>query len=275
MSKLIERQIDRIYKSVFKSVFTKERLERAEHGDKSVISKKIKSLSTSDLYKEFCEKFAKKLAKQGLAKEKGLWRKYYDAARRKHMFGLPSTYTAFQKQVYEKIVKQNFKMIKSIPDSIMKVWKQKDVTTLLRQVLEGRVGRRTFESQLRQHSAKNAKLIARTETAKLQTAVSEARSREVGSVAYIWRSSHDRRTRKSHQRMDDVLVFWRPAEEQPLLDNMRGNAGCFPNCRCHVLPIFDETDLTKSSYQVYDYRHDRLVRMSKNSIKEALQRQKL
>ena len=275
MSKRIELQIERIYREIFKKVFTKERLERAEKGDKSVINKALKQLSTSDLYKEFCEKFAKKLATRGLAKEKGLWRKFYEAAKQKHMFGLASTYTAFQKQVFEKIVKQNFKMIKSIPESMMKVWKQKDVTTLLRQVLEGKVGRGTFEAQLRKHGAKNAKLIARTETAKLQTAISETRSREVGSVAYIWRSSNDRRTRPSHRKMNDVVVFWRPYEEQPLLDNMRGNAGCFPNCRCHVLPIFDEEDLTKHSYQVYDYRTDKLIKMNKKDLSEALQRGEL
>lgn len=272
MSKLIERQIERIYRDIFKKVFTKERLERAEKGDKTVINKALKGLSTSDLYKEFCNKFAKKLAQRGLSKEKGLWRKYYEAAKQKHMFGLPSTYTAFQKQVYEKIVKQNFTMIKSIPDSMMKVWKQKDVTTLLRQVLEGKVGRGTFEVQLRQHGAKNAKLIARTETAKLQAAITETRSREVGSVAYIWRSSNDRRTRPSHKAMNDVVVFWRPLDEQPLLDNMRGNAGCFPNCRCQALPILDEDDLTKNNYKVYDYRTNKLIKMSKKDLLKALEK---
>lgn len=275
MNKRIERQIELIYRKIFKEVFTKERLERAEHGDKTVINKALKNYSNSDLFKEFCEKFSKTLAQRGLNHEKGLWRKYYEAAKQKHMFGLKSTYTTFEKNIYEKIVKQNFKMIKSIPDSMMKLWKQKDVTTLLRQVLEGKVGRGTFERQLRLHGAKNAKLIARTETAKLQTAVTEVRSKEVGSIAYIWRSSNDRRTRPSHKAMNDVVVFWRSGEEKPLLDKMYGNSGEFPNCRCRPLPIFDESDLRKNVYQVYDYRSHKIIRKTKKELLEALQRGEL
>lgn len=272
MDRRIERTITNIYKSIFKEVFTEERLERAERGDKTVISKALTKYKTSEKYKEFCKKFAEALARKGLNKEKGLWKKYYQAAKSKHLYGLPSNYTDFEKKMYEKIVKKNFTMIKSIPDSIMKVWKQKDVTTLLRQTLEGKVGRGTFEKQLRLHGAKNAKMIARTETAKLQTAVNEVRSKELGSVAYIWRSSNDPRTRPSHRAMNDVLVFWRPDDEKPLLDKMRGNCGEFPNCRCHVLPVFDESDLHSNMIKVYDYRTDKIVKMSKKEVKNALER---
>lgn len=271
MNRLIEKKIERIYKAVYKQVFTKENLERAEKGDKSVISKAIHHLSTSDLYKEFCERFAIQLAKQGLNKQKGLWRKYYEAAKSRRTYGLPSTYSAFEKSVYRKIIKKNFTMIKSIPESIMKVWKQKDVSTLLGQVLLGKVGRRTFEQQLRLHGAKNAKLIARTETAKLRTAVDEVRSKDLGSNAYIWRASNDARTRPSHKAMNDVVVLWRPDDEKPLLDKMQGNAGEFPNCRCTTLPIFDERDLTKSTYKVYNYKTHKIVKMNKKRLIEVLQ----
>lgn len=272
MNNRIERRINNIYKAVFKEVFTKERLERAERGDKSVISKALISFQKSEKYKEFCKKFAERLAQRGLAEEKGLWRKYYEAAKAKHMYGIPNTYTAFQKSIYEKIVKKNFTMIKSIPDSIMKVWKQKDVTTLLRQVLEGKVGRGTFEKQLRLHGAKNAKMIARTETAKLQTAVTETRSKDLGSIAYIWRSSNDPRTRPSHRKMNNVVVFWRKDAEKPLLDKMRGNSGEFPNCRCRPLPIFDENDLKATTYRVYNYKTDKIVKMGKNELLKVLER---
>lgn len=270
MNRRIEKIINNIYQEVFKQVFTRERLDRAERGDKSVISKALTNFKTSEKYKEFCKKFAQTLAKRGLAHEKGLWRKYYEAAKTKHMYGLPSTYSDFEKKMYEKIVKKNFTMIKSIPDSIMKVWKQKDVITLLRQTLEGKVGRGTFEKQLRLHGAKNAKMIARTETAKLQTAVNEVRSKQLGSTAYIWRSSSDPRTRPSHRKMNGVLVFWRPDAEKPLLDKMRGNSGEFPNCRCHALPVFDETDIPTSSVKVYNYKTDKIIKMSKKDVKNAL-----
>ena len=60
--------------------------------------------------------------------------------------------------------------------------------------------------------------------------------------------------------------------EKPLLDNMRGNAGEFPNCRCSPEPIFDENDLTKSNYKVYDYRNHKIINMSKKELIQALQK---
>ena len=47
--------------------------------------------------------------------------------------------------------------------------------------------------------------------------------------------------------MNGVIVFWRPDNQKPLLDKMRGNAGEFPNCRCTPLPILDENDITESN----------------------------
>ena len=55
-----------------------------------------------------------------------------------------------------------------------------------------------------------------------------------------------------------------------LLDNMRGNAGEFPNCRCDPQAIFDEDDLDKNQYKVYDYKTDKVITMSKNELIKAM-----
>ena len=73
--------------------------------------------------------------------------------------------------------------------------------------------------------------------------------------------------------MDTVIVFWRPDAEKPLRDNMRGNAGEFPNCRCYPAPILDESDLTKSNYKVYNYHTDKIENgWTKKKLLEAIQR---
>lgn len=261
----VEHLINRIYKAVFKKVFGKSKL-------KSVVSKKstpeitLAQLETSKQYDEFAKKFSKELSKAGMYKKKGIWRKYYSAAREKHLVGLPSTYTDFELLQLQKAMEHNFKLIKSIPSYVLSVYQQKDIQIALEQVANGSIGRKSFENQLKSHGAKNAKLIARTETAKLQTAIDRNSAKDLGSVCYMWLSVKDRRTRKSHQDMNNVIVFWRSEGQKPRLDGMEGDAGEFPNCRCTPLALFDETDLTKSTYKVYNYLTHKIETTTKNNL---------
>ena len=272
MNKRTERIISKIYQEVFKKVFNKKRVSQASKGKSQNVISAILQLQNSEQYNEFAEKFAKKLASAGLSKEKGLWKKYYEAAKEKHVGVLPSTYSVYQQMMLSKIVQENFKMIKSIPANVLKTYEQKAIQTAIDEVALGKVGRKTFESVLKKHGAKNAKLIARTESAKLQTAIDEHRATSLGSVCYEWLATKDRRTRKSHRDMNGVIVFWREQNQKPLLDKMRGNAGEFPNCRCSPLPILDENDLKKSSYKVYDYRNDKIITLSKSELIKAIKK---
>jgi len=260
MNKGIERQITKIYQEVFKKIFTPAALQELYRDDGNIKYRTVK-LQNSKLYKKFCKEFAAKLAKKGLANERGLWRYYFKAAKKAGLIGIDVKYSDYEQQIYEKAVKNNFKMIKSIPEEVFKTFKEKSVQALLEQVLNGTRGRRYFEEQLKSHGAKKAGVIARTETAKLQSIITENRATNLGSVAYIWKSSRDKRTRQSHKEMNDVVVFFRQQDEKPLRDGMRGNAGEFPNCRCTILPIFGRQNLKKNSYQVYDYRTDEIITM--------------
>ena len=272
MNKRTERLINRIYQEVFKKIFTKKRLAQASKGQSQAIVSTVFQLQNSSKYDEFCKKFAKKLASAGLSQQKGVWRKYYEAAKAKHLGILPETYSRYQQLMLQEAVKHNFKMIKSIPEHVLSVYQQEAVEAVIDQIAKGKTGRKSFETVLKQHGAKNAKLIARTESAKLQTAIDETRATSLGSVCYEWLSTKDRRTRQSHKDMNGVIVFWREQNQKPLLDNMRGNAGEFPNCRCSPLPILDENDLTKSSYKVYDYRNDKIISLSKKKLIESIKK---
>lgn len=273
MSKVIERQIKKIYNEVFKKVFNKNRINSLSEGNRVGIEYAIIQLKNSSKYDEFCRKFSKALAQKGLNSQKGIWRKYFEAARKSRYIALPKTFNEFENKVLETAIKQNFEAIKSIPDKILEIVNHKYTTTLIEEVAKGNLNRGSFKKQLEKHGIKNAGVIARTETAKLQSTILENRATSLGSIAYEWLSSNDKRTRPSHKAMNGVIVFWRPFNlEQPLLDNMYGNAGCFPNCRCSPNPILDEDDLTKSSYRVYDYRNHTIINMSKKELISSLEK---
>lgn len=275
VNKRTERQIQEIYEAVFKKIYTQKNIDALAKGSRIDITQTAALLESSEAYENFAKKFAKELAKKGIGKERGLWRKYFEAARKLHYVGLPKTWNEFEKSVMSKAIENNFKMIKSIPKQALAISQHVYTSTLIKEVAENKLSRGAFERQLKKHEAKNAKLIARTESAKLQTAILEQRAKDIGCVAYIWRASNDRRTRESHKEMNNVVVFWRPDPEKPLRDKMRGNAGEFPNCRCTPQPIIDEDDLTNATYKVYDYHTDKIITMNRFELLEALEKKEI
>jgi len=87
-----------------------------------------------------------------------------------------------------------------------------------------------------------ANLIARTESSKTMTALTEARAKDVGVNWYIWKTANDgNRVRESHQNMQGVLVRWDnpPAPEILIGEKSQGhyNAGEIYNCRCYARPL--------------------------------------
>ena len=273
MNKQIERQIHQIYTSIFKKVFNRERLSALAKGSKVETILAIETLNQSDKFNDFCKKFSNELAKEGLKQQRGIWRKYFQAARQSGHIALQMTYNEFEFKTLSKATQQNFQMIKSMPSELLKVLNHKYTSTLIEEVVKGSISRGSFKSMLTAHGAKNAGVIARTETAKLQTVILQSRATDLGSVAYTWLASNDKRTRPSHKAMNGVVVFWN--HEKPILDNMQGHAGEFPNCRCTPEPIMDENDLTKSNYKVYDYRINSIISLTKKQLIEALNKDSL
>ncbi len=273
MSKNIEKEIEKIYNRVLRRTIRKLSSNSYLKSNKVDIADKILGIANTRFYNEFARRFSRALARKGLADKRGVWRKYFRAASKSQQGVIYKTYSEFQKAQLHKAIEHNFKMIKSIPKHILALYERKYISVLKKEVLEGRISRGSFEKQLREHGHKNAKLIARTERSKLQTEILKNRATDLGSVAYIWRSSNDNRTRKSHRLMNNVVVLWRTSDaEKPEIDNMWGNAGDFPNCRCSPNPIFDKSDLTKSSYKVYNYKTHKLITLSKSQLSKVLEK---
>ncbi len=84
-----------------------------------------------------------------------------------------------------------------------------------------------------------ATLIARTETARVSSALTMVRATHVGSTHYVWRTVRDRRVRSSHKKMEGRVIAW---NDPPVVDVgvPPYHAGTFPNCRCFCEPIIPD-----------------------------------
>ena len=80
-----------------------------------------------------------------------------------------------------------------------------------------------------------AVLIARTEIAKANATLTQARAQSVGATHYVWRTAGDSDVRETHAELDGKVFAF---DDPPYIDG-EGNhhAGEFPNCRCYAEPI--------------------------------------
>jgi len=88
-----------------------------------------------------------------------------------------------------------------------------------------------------------ANLIARTETGRVATTLTQARAESVGSEGYIWRTSKDSDVRPSHKAMEGKRVLW---SSPPTLDGLTGHAGALPNC----FPASTKVSLTNGCHNL-------------------------
>lgn len=92
-------------------------------------------------------------------------------------------------------------------------------------------------------SESTALLIARTEVARANASINQARATAVGSSQYRWRNSGDQSVRHSHRvyegkALNGRIFSW---DSPPTLsDGTTGHPGTFPNCRCYAEPVFDK-----------------------------------
>ena len=145
------------------------------------------------------------------------------------------------------ILMDNAKLIKSVPQAAARRITQQ----VYEEYLKGNRGvaiQRIVSTEAPLLTTKRIRLIARTEVAKANTAMTEVRSRDMGADWYIWRSSKDERVRSSHHFMEGVLVSWDSSPNPESLSGEKNrfgayHAGCCPNCRCYAEPFIDAIQL--------------------------------
>jgi SPP1 gp7 family putative phage head morphogenesis protein len=141
-------------------------------------------------------------------------------------------------QVMQSIVAEQVKYIKSLPlEAADRIY------DIQNKAIEAVASGRRADSFAKEIAASGdvaisrAKLIARTETGRAVTALTQARALASGSAGYIWRTADDGDVRHSHQEMEGKFVNW---TDPPTLDGMTGHAGALPNCRCWCEVIFPQ-----------------------------------
>lgn len=166
---------------------------------------------------------------------------------------------------------ENAALIKTLPNDIA----EKVVKDIADEALKGKRAR-SIEKIIRQetdkHSRASARLIARTEVAKTQSALTRVRAQSLDMQWYIWRTALDgNRVRPSHRLMEGVLVNWNdpPSPEALVGEKSVGNyhAGNIWNCRCFSEVLVDIDDV-KWPHKVY--RNGQIQMMSKREFSNLL-----
>lgn len=144
--------------------------------------------------------------------------------------------TIKQRKIYVPLMnkfEENVSLIKNVP---------LDVVQELRNKYSSGVSFRgsDIEEYLYKRLGNRARLIIRTESSKLNAALTEVRARNLGVPAFVWSTSEDQRVRPSHKLMNGVVVFYGNILS---LDKMVGYAGEYPNCRCIGLPLVSLEDI--------------------------------
>jgi SPP1 gp7 family putative phage head morphogenesis protein len=161
-----------------------------------------------------------------------------------------------------RLVRENALLIRSLPQTIA----GKTAAYIAEQQQRG-VRSETIEAELRKRDipATSARLIARTETAKAETALTRARAQDIGIEWYQWATSEDQRVRHSHELMDGVLCRFNDAPAPEALAGERSTLGHYPpggtpNCRCLALPL---VSLDEVSWPRKVYYNGSIQRMSR------------
>lgn len=99
----------------------------------------------------------------------------------------------------------------------------------------------TIEKQIKrlgEITDNRAKLIARTEVARANSLINNARAQSIGVQRYIWRTMEDEAVRSSHKHLDGLTFEYSNPPEIP--GEGRHGPGEFCNCRCYAEPVIPE-----------------------------------
>lgn len=233
-----------------------EKIAIISGNDVNLFQSKMQIFQNSVPYDNYINDIVKRMVTPLAARNYETWRKAARVSTRSHFL-----YTVLMEELKQGIKKDidsqvisNAALIKTLPsDTAQKV--VKDIEEYALSGLRVEEIEKLIQDKTRQHSRASARLIARTEVSKTTSALTKARSEELGLRWYVWRTMEDGdRVRKSHRIMNDVLVSWNNPPSPELLvkekDVGRYHAGNIWNCRCYSEPLIDIDDV-KWPHKVY------------------------
>lgn len=212
---------------------------KAGHG----IVENLHRLSETNLLSEFARTLAGRMITHVRASNAKSWREAAQkAGKGKEMYA--ALRTELQGPVGDRVrdlLGENARLIKSIPAELAEK-ASKDIAEMQQKGMRPAEISKYLQKEIPKLAKSRIRLIARTETAKASTALTQARSEQLDIPAYEWSSVRDSRTRPGHKLMDGVIVFW---DDPPDPEKLAGekstgapyHAGNIYNCRCEPLPL--------------------------------------
>ncbi len=210
--------------------------------DSEEIIRTLNRLYASDQYRELSNDLAKKFVTLANSTDAKTWR---DAAKGGSIN--PKFIKTMTNNLYSNIgvmvdmkVMENAHFIKTLPLNVAEHITQYVKTETYKSIRASEISKE-LQKKVSTYSKARADLIARTESSKAMTALTEARAKDFGVNWYQWRTADDARVRNSHKHMEGVIVRW---DDPPSPEELKGeksigkyNAGNVFNCRCYPSPL--------------------------------------
>lgn len=220
------------------------------------IVENLHRLSETNLLSEFARTMANRMVTHVRASNARSWQEAAKTAGKG-----AEIYTALRTELsgavgnrVRELLEENSRLIKSIPSELA-AKAAKDIAEMQQKGMRPADIAKQLQQQIPKLARSRIALIARTESSKAATVLSQARSEQLDLPAYEWSTSHDQRVRQSHKFMEGVVVFWsEPPSPEALIGEHstlgKYHAGNCPNCRCDPLPLvsLDEVRWPKKVY---------------------------
>lgn len=269
----IWRQSRRIENEYLKSLYTLcdmfRKIAESVGEDQQLYLQRMNNFQNSYQYEKFITSAVKRMVTPISVMNEQTWRKAArKSTRSKFLYNLlvDEIKQNHESTINDQII-ENASLIRTLPNDVA----EKVVKTIAEEAIKGKRAR-TIESIIKEdtdkHSRASARLIARTEVAKTQSAITKVRSQALDMQWYVWRTALDgNRVRKSHRLMEGVLVNWNdPPSPEELAGEQnvgRYHAGNIWNCRCYSEILIDVDDV-KWPHKVY--KNGQITKMSKTEF---------
>lgn len=267
------RQSRRIENEYVKSLFTLcdmfRKIAESVGEDQELYRQRMNNFQNSYQYEKFITSAVKRMVTPISVMNEQTWRKAArKSTRSKFLYGLliDEIKQNHSSMINDQII-ENAALIRTLPNDVA----EKVVKNIAEEAIKGKRAR-SIESIIREdtdkHSRASARLIARTEVAKTQSAITKSRAQNLDMQWYVWRTALDgNRVRKSHRLMEGVIVNWNdpPSPEELAGEQSIGHyhAGNIWNCRCYSEVLLDIDDV-KWPHKVY--RNGQITTMSKTEF---------
>ena len=273
----IWNQTRRIENEYVKSLYTLcdmfRKIAESVGEDQELYRQRMNNFQNSYQYEKFITSAVKRMVTPLSSINEQTWRKAArKSTRSKFLYGLliDDIKQNHEAMINDQII-TNASLIRTLPNDVA----EKVVKNIAEEAIKGKRAR-SIEKIIRQdtdkHSRASARLIARTEVAKTQSAITKSRAQNLDMNWYVWRTALDgNRVRKSHRLMEGVIVNWNDPPSPEELDGEQSvghyHAGNIWNCRCYSEVLLDVDDV-KWPHKVY--RNGQITKMNKTEFMDIM-----